>query len=54
MELNLSQALPVTHFHTKKIPNCSHSLKATTGTPVLPETANNGLNSSKTGDEVGK
>jgi len=37
--------------HTKKNPNCSHSIKATTGTPILPEIANNGLNSSKTGDK---
>jgi len=40
--------------HTKKNPNHSHSLKATTKTPILPETANNGLNSSKTSGEVGK
>jgi len=38
----------------KKTPNCSHSLNATTGTPILPETTNNGLNSSKTGEELGK
>jgi len=36
----------------KKNPKCSHLLKATTGTPILPETANNGLDSSKTGREA--
>ena len=38
----------------KKTPKCSHLLRATTGTPILPETANNGLDSSKTGREAGK
>jgi hypothetical protein len=38
----------------KKPPNHINSLKVTTGTSILPETANNGLDSSKTGGEVGK